>query len=735
MTKNLITRRSFMQVSAAAGGGMLIALHLDPAELLAQGPPGGPAVRYDAVAFVKIAPDGLVTITSKNPEIGQGIKNMLPMIIADELDVDWSSVKVVQADVDQSKYGAQVAGGSTATPTNWDPMRQVGSAIRQMVLAAAADKWSVPVTELTTSSGRVMHASSKRSVGYGELATAAAAKPVPTLSMVPLKDPKDYKIIGKPMRGVDTAAITTGKPVFSIDFTVPGMLWAVYQKSPVFGAKVASSNLDQIKTMPGVKHAFVVEGTTNLQGLMPGVAIVADSWYQANQARKALKVVWAEHPTSAQTSESYQLKADSLGKGAYATKLRTDGDVEKAFAAPGAKVVEGAYMYPFIPHAPLEPQNCVASWQNGKLELWAPSQTPAAGLAICAQTLGIQQSDITLHLMKTGGGFGRRLTNDYVVESAWISKQINAPVKLLWTREDDMGHDMFRPAGFHYLKGAVDSSGKLTAWRNHFVTFGEGERYAPSANIAGIQFPALFVENFDFGDSKIPLGVPTGALRAPGSHAFSFVFQSFIDELAHAAGKDPVQFRLDLLANKVYQAPERGGDGFDAARMAAVVKMIAEKSGWGTKKLPQGTGMGIGFQYSHRGYFAEVAEVSVDSSKRIKVNKVWVGGDIGSQIINPMHAENLVQGGVIEGISHMMQEITVKGGQVEQSNFHQVPLLRLAQAPPVIEVHWIKSNNSPTGLGEPSLPPILPAVANAIFAASGTRVRSLPLSKHGFRWA
>jgi isoquinoline 1-oxidoreductase subunit beta len=735
MTKNLITRRSFIQVSAAAGGGMLVALHLDPAELLAQGPPGAPNVRFDAPAFVKINTDGTVTITSKNPEIGQGIKNMLPMIIADELDVDWSTVKIVQADADQSKYGAQVAGGSTATPTNWDPMRQVGSAIRQMVLAAAADKWSVPVTELTTSSGRVMHASSKRSVGYGELATAAAAKPVPTLSMVPLKDPKDYKIIGKPVRGVDTAAITTGKPVFSIDFTVPGMLWAVYQKSPVFAAKVASSNLEEIKKMSGVKHAFVVEGTTNLQGLMPGIAIVADSWYQANQARKALKVAWAEHPTSAQSSESFQAKADSLGKGAYATKLRTDGDVEKAFAAPGAKVVEGAYSYPFIAHAPLEPQNCVASWQNGKLELWAPSQTPAAGLAICAQTLGIQQSDITMHLMKTGGGFGRRLTNDYVVESAWISKQINAPVKLLWTREDDMGHDMFRPGGFHYLKGAVDSSGKLTAWRNHFVTYGEGERYAPSANIAGIQFPALFVENFDFGDSKIPLGVPTGALRAPGSHAFSFVFQSFIDELAHAAGKDPVQFRLDLLANKVYQAPERGGDGFNAERMAAVVKMIAEKSGWGTKKLPQGTGMGIGFQYSHRGYFAEVAEVSVDSNKRIKVNKVWVGGDIGSQIINPMHAENLVQGGVIEGISHMMQEITVKGGQVEQSNFHQVPLLRMAQAPPVIELHWIKSNNPPTGLGEPSLPPILPAVANAIFAASGTRVRSLPLSKHGFKWA
>ena len=740
-----LTRRSFLRATAAVGGGAVFAMHLDGLELFAQGPPGATPPRFDALAFVKIAPDGLVTITSKNPEIGQGIKNMLPMIIADELDVEWSRVVVEQADVDQQKYGAQVAGGSTATPTNWDPCRQVGAAIRQMVVGAAAQRLGVPASECTTAAGRVMHRASNRSVGYGEVAEAAAKLPVPMLSMVPLKDPKDYTIIGKPHKGVDTKGIVTGKPVFSIDFTLPGMLWAVYEKAPVFGAKVASANLDEIKTLPGVKHAFVLEGGTNLTGVVPGVAIVADSWWQAQSARTKLKVQWAAHPTSSQSSVAFQAKADELGKGAYQQKLRTDGDVDKALAG-SAKVVEAAYSYPFISHTPLEPNNCAAHWQNGKIEIWAPSQTPAAGLAVVAQTLGIQQSDIKMHLMKAGGGFGRRLTNDYVAEVAAIAKQVgNAPVKLLWTREDDVRHGMYRPAGFHYLKGGVDASGKLVAWRNHFVTFGTPvdpaappsptpAGYSTAANIPGSQFPALFVPNFDFGDSRMSLGVPTGALRAPGSHAYSFVFQSFIDELAHAAGKDPIQFRLDILNNQAYPAPERGGDGFNASRMIGVLKLVAEKSNWSTPR-PKGTGLGVGFQYSHRGYFAEVAEVTVDANKRIKVNKVWVAGDIGSQIISPLHAENLVQGGVVEGISHMMQEITFANGQAVQSNLHQIPLLRLAQAPPVIEAHWLKSNNPPTGLGEPSLPPILPAVANAIFAASGTRVRSLPLSKHGFRWA
>ena len=391
-------------------------------------------------------------------------------------------------------------------------------------------------------------------------------------------------------------------------------------------------------------------------------------------------------------------------------------------------------MYPFIPHSPLEPENCAAQFKDGKLEVWAPSQTPQAGVGVAARAAGIKDPDVTLHMMKAGGGFGRRLTNDYVAEVSAIAKQVpGVPIKLLWTREDDMRHEMYRPGGYHYLKGGIDASGKLIAWRNHFVTFGEGERYAQAANIPAVQFPALFVQNFDFGDSKMPLGVPTGALRAPGSHAYSYVFQGFIDELAHAAGKDQVQFRLDILGLTGVSGTRAWRRRFRRGAHDRRVEAGCREGGV-DEEAATGTGLGVAFQYSHRGYFAEVAEVSVDNLKRVKVNKVWVAADIGSQIINPLHAENLVQGGVVEGISHMMQEVTFKGGAAVESNFNNVPLLRMQQAP-AVELHWIKSNNPPTGLGEPSLPPALPAVANAIFAATGTRVRSLPLTKHGFRWA
>ncbi|MSR06143.1 MAG: xanthine dehydrogenase family protein molybdopterin-binding subunit [Gemmatimonadetes bacterium] len=733
MTSTLpVSRRSFLRVTAIAGGGMLIASYVQPiADLAAL---TGSLEDFTPNAFIKIGADGSVTITAKNPEIGQGVKTMLPMIIADELGVDWKAVKVEQGLFDPVAYGRQAAGGSTATPTNWDNHRRVGAAARQMLIAAAALTWGTPADECSAASGIVTHRPSGRKLTYGALAAKAATLAVPDLATVTLKDPKDFTIIGTPQKGVDTPSIVTGKPIFSIDVKVPGMLFAVFQKCPVFGGKVKSANLDVVTAQPGVKHAFVVEQVgTSLGGLLGGVAVVADSWWLAKQAREKLEVTWDEGPTASHSSVEYARKAAELAQGPAARSLRKDGDVDAALKG-AAKTVEAAYFYPFLSHATLEPQNCTASFSNGKLELWAPTQTPANGRQLVAQALGIAETDITIHLVRGGGGFGRRLSNDYLVEAAWIAKTIGVPVKLLWTREDDMAHDFYRPAGFHFFKGGVDGEGKIIAWRHHFVTFGEGDRPGSSAGIQPTEFPSRFIPNFELGTSFLPLGVPTGALRAPGSNGLAFVFHSFIDELAHAAGKDPVQFRLDLLGDPRMVAEPDGRAGYDAARARGVLEDVAEKSGWGRRKVPKGSGLGVAFHFSHLGYFAEVVEVTVVDAA-VKVNKVWVVGDIGSQVINPLNAEHQAQGGALDGLSEAMgQEITIENGRAVQTNFHEYPLLRHTQAPPV-EVHFRVTNNPPTGLGEPALPPVIPALCNAIFAATGKRVRSLPLSKEGFRWA
>lgn len=730
------TRRDFLRAGAAAGGGLLIAT-LVPSGALGALDDLAVAGTFEPNAFVRIGADGVITIIAKNPEVGQGVKTMLPMLVAEELDVPLAMVTVEQAMADEKRYGRQVAGGSTATPLNWEPMRKAGAAGRHLLLAAAAATWNVPVAECSTDgTGTVHHKASRRKLGYGALAARAATLPLPDAAGITLKDPKDFRVIGKPHAQVDARKIATGQPLFGIDVTVPGMKHAVFEKAPVFGAKVASANLDEIRALPGVTHAFVIPGTADLTGLLPGVAIVADTWWHARSARKRLRVQWAEHPTAQQSSAGYRATAQAAFAGAPQQVLKRSGDVTAAFAA-APTVVEATYEYPFLAHASLEPMNCTARWANGRMELWAPTQNPQPGRLQVAETLGIAPDAIDIHLVRGGGGFGRRLNNDYMVEAAWIARETGVPVKLLWTREDDTQHDFYRPAGYHQLKGAVDAAGRLVAWQDHFVTFGESPtRTARAAGIGATEFPFGYVPHFSYGVSTMPLGVPTGFLRAPTSNAIAFVFQSFLDELAHAAKQDPVQFRLALLAELDANAPVARGEAspMSAERMRGVLQLVAEKSGWGKRSLPRGTGMGVGMHYSHRGYFAEVVQATVSPAGDLRVDKVWVAGDVGSQIINPSGALQQVQGSVLDGIGEALrQEITIEGGRVVQQSFDDFELLRITEAPPV-EVHFRTTDVPPTGMGEPALPPVIPALANAIFAATGRRVRSLPLSRHDLRW-
>lgn len=725
-----VDRRNFLRVTALAGGGMLIGTQLD---WLGPSAAAGAQPFADFVpnAYIRMTPDGLVTIIAKNPEIGQGVKTMLPMIVADELDVEWGNVRIEQAGFDPENFPGQYAGGSSATPSNWMAMRQVGAAGRAMLIGAAAATWGVPAEQCETSPGRVHHRASNRTLAYTELLDRAATMAAPELETVPLKDPKDFRVIGTRVPGVDNESIVRGRPLFGIDVSVPGMKYAIFHKCPVFAGKVASANIDAIAREPGVTRAFVVEGTDNLSGLLGGVAIVADTWWAAKTARDKLQVTWDEGATASQSSAGFAREAERLSTQAPQQTVHADGDADGTLAS-ASNVVEAAYFYPFISHAPLEPQNCTAQFRDGRLEVWAPTQTPESGRRLVAQTLGMEESAITIHLTRVGGGFGRRLSNDYMVEAAWLAKEMNGtPVKLVWTREDDMQHDFYRPAGFHYLRGAVDAGGKVIAWRDHFVSFGSGERFASSAGMSATEFPQRFVANYSLVASKMPLGVPTGALRAPTSNGVAFVVQSFIDELAHAAGRDPVQFRRDLLAAE----SETSERAISATRMRGVLDVVAQRSGWGTKQLPRGTGMGVAFHFSHRGHFAEVVQATVSRDGQVKVDQVWVVGDIGSQVINPSNAENQTQGAVLDGIAQALgQEITIENGRTVQSNFHDFLLLRHTQAAPV-DVHFHITEHPPTGLGEPALPPVVPALCNAIFAATGKRIRSLPLSKHDLSWS
>jgi isoquinoline 1-oxidoreductase beta subunit len=514
----------------------------------------------------------------------------------------------------------------------------------------------------------------------------------------------------------------------------------------VFAGKVKSANVDQIRSMPGVRNAFVVDGKVKPAavvdsdpGLEPGIAIVADTWWQAQSARKALKVEWdfaaGSESAPLMSSKAFADQAEKLLTAAPEHTIRTYGDPTAAFKS-AAKTLEATYAYPFLNHATLEPQNTTAKFDNGKLEIWTTSQAPGGGRQLVAHQLGIPETDITIHLVRTGGGFGRRLMNDYMTEAAWISREVRAPVQVLWSREDDFAHDAYRPGGWHGLKAGLDAQGKIVAWQQHLVTYGQGKHTCPSGDIGGDEFPSGRVPNYLIGHSAMPLWLRTGPMRAPGANAYAFVGQSFLDEVALAAGRDPLDLQLELLAATPAAAGANSGrpSGFNPDRLAAVLKQVAEESNWRNRPHSKGTGMGLAAYSCHSGYCAEVAEVTVDSANRVRVNQVWAVCDVGRQIINPSGARAQAEGGIIEALGHMNVEITLADGHVEQTNFTQYHWPRMRQAPRM-HISFRITDNSPTGLGEPTMPAVIPAVCNAIFAATGKRARTLPITKSGFSFA
>ncbi len=717
-----LDRRSFFKISALAGGGFMLGSW--------NGAAAEVAATFSPNAFVRVTPQGAVTILSKIPEIGQGIKTSLPMIIAEELDVPWETVTVEQAPVDQAAFGNQMAGGSMSTPSNFDRLRRMGAIARTMLVQAAAEEWKVNVEECATAAGEVLHTPTGRKLTYGALATAASKLPVPDGKTVALKKVEDFKLLGRRIPGVDNPKIVTGKPLFGIDQKQPGMKYATFVRCPVFTGKVREADLDSVRKLPGVTDAFVIEGTGDHYGLLPGVAIIANDTWSAFQARKQLKVTWDADAKESFTAHAAKAEEAMPGKG---SEIRKTGD--PVFPDDG-RTVEASYHYPHLAHANLEPQNCTAVFKDGALEMWAPTQNPGSGIDGIAKALQIPKEKITVHITRIGGGFGRRLMGDFMVECAAIARKLDGtPVKLTWTRDQDLGHDYYRAGGWHRFRGRVDEGGKLATWADHFVTFGlnSGDRTGNGADLGGDEFPSRFVPNLLLERTIIPSNTPLGWWRAPGSCALAWAIQCFIDEMAHAARKDPLEFRLELLGDD-REVPPSGGRGqpYNATRMKGALRLAAAKAGWG-EKLEKGRGRGIAFHYSHLGYVAVVADVTVSNDGKLKVNKLSAGVDVGP-IMNLSGAENQVEGSMLDGLSAAwFQEVLVENGAVKQTNFHDYPLLTMKDAPQV-EMHVVKSDFPPTGLGEPALPPTAPAICNAIFAATGKRVRTLPLAKQDLSW-
>ncbi|MBD0780031.1 xanthine dehydrogenase family protein molybdopterin-binding subunit [Maribacter sp. ANRC-HE7] len=721
--KTSYNRRSFMKVSAAASGGMLIGFSwLNGCVPAASNKKAGLAVPkewFDINGYIKIGDTGLVTIYSPNPEIGQNVKTSMPMIVAEELDVPWENVIVEQAPLNTGFYQNQFAGGSLSIRLSWNALRMAGATGRRMLMEAAAKEWGLTVADLTAKDGQISETNGERTVSYGEIASKAVGIEIP--EEVELKEIKDFKLIGTSIKNVDGKKIITGEPLFGLDFKREGMKIAMIQHPPAFGMTVKDFNAEEIKKMPGVTDAFIIDttleevGMFDEKGFLQLIAIVGESTWPLIQAKKAIKANWE---TIGELEDS-SLHVERLEKALVSGKVqesRVDGNPDAAFKK-AVKVIERTYSAPFIAHNTMEPMNFFANVTENAAELIGPTQTPEALEGSVAKLLNMPIENITVNMTRIGGGFGRRLYVNFGVEAAAISKKIGAPVKLIYTREDDMSQGTYRPTYRARYKAGLDENNNLIA----FSVKGAG---LPDGPIFPKRFPAGAVENYRAEKIGGKTNVTTGAWRAPRSNFTAGAEQSFLDEVAELAGKDPIDFRLELF-ERAMNNPVGEEHDYEAERYAGVLKMVKEKSNWG-EKIP-GVHRGVAAYFCHSTYVAEVFDMVMQNGQP-KIKKVWCAVDCGI-VVNRDAAKNMVEGGVIDGIGHSMySKLTFANGAVSEMNFDRYQLIRHSQVPEEIEVFFVENEIAPTGLGEPGLPPAIGALANAMYKATGQRYYHQPFA-------
>jgi len=714
------SRRDFLKVSASAGGGLMIGFSI----VSCSEEEKWPEFEQEINAYIIINGDGSATLMSKNPDIGQGSKTALPMILAEELDMDWRRVNVEQAPLDD-RMSPQYAGGSSGIPRNYETMRKAGAAARFALVSAAANLWNVDFKDCSTENGFIYHGKNK--VHYGQVAIEAAKIELP--EEVELKNESDFRIIGKSHKDVDLLSIVTGKQEYGLDHEIEGMVYASVIKPEVFGSKVIDFNADEAKQYPGVIEIFKIEGLDNPTMLLDSVVVVAENIWSAFKAKKLVEVKWEFPKDYVKSMDDMNNRLDKALK-KRGTELRRDGNVEKEFLI--GDLNEATYRVPFISHSQMEPINFIADVKNDSVQLIGPTQTPPTARRYASELTGIPIENISMTFTRIGGGFGRRLLNDYSNEVVVISQRISRPVKLVWEREDDFLGDYFRPAGVYHFKARLEKE-SITAFE---VNISSTSRYAyrksdsaPSGSEAfKDQQPASMVPNYRITYEPIESNVPVGALRTPGVNATTFAYQSFLDELAVKSGLNAIDFHLNLIGEEdrdiVYD--DHPGPSYNTKRLKEVIKLVREKSNWDAPS-EQGWYKGFAGQYVFGTYVAQVAEVSLQNG-RLQIHKVWAVADCG-RVINPIAAEAQIQGGITDGISAALYEkIDIQDGKLVQRNFDTYRKLRIKDSPEV-EVHFIDNGENPAGLGEPSYPVIFPALCNAIYAATGTRIRELPISK------